>query len=79
MGRKTNDWHEGHESGISAGWDGANFTEAYGDALLSPQTALDARRGSYSDHYRDAWLIGYQLGVNRFRRGLYPDGTRIPD
>jgi hypothetical protein len=79
MARKTNDYVEGLESGVDAGWSNANFTEAYGDPITSPTAALEARRHSYSDHYRDGWRVGYTLGVKRFRRGLYPDGTRIPD
>lgn len=79
MGRKTNDWHEGRESGIDAGWSNANFTEAYGDPLPGAESSLEARRGSYSDHYRDGWLIGYPVGVKRFRSGRYTDGSKISD
>jgi hypothetical protein len=79
MARKSNDYVEGHESGIDAGWSNANFTEAYGDPLSSAESSLEARRGSYSDHYRDGWLKGYPVGVKRFRTGRFTDGTRIPD
>lgn len=79
MGRKSNDYVEGEVSGRSAGWDCANFQDAYGDRVPAAQSSLDARRGSYSDHYRDGWLAGYPIGVKRFRAGQFEDGTPIGD
>lgn len=73
-------YREGYGSGLNAGWDEANFSEAYGgkpdaDNALRARFILD----DTSEDFRSGFLTGHADGVERYENGQYVDGTPIVD
>lgn len=63
-----------HDIGRLAGWDAANFAEAYG--TQEPAEDEAARRAAEQSGYEPrAWETGFIEGWERFLEGMYPDGT----
>lgn len=68
---------EGHVAGIQAGWDDANYGEAYGDPRTGADNALRARYllDNVTDDFESGFTTGYDEGSERFDNGQYPDGA----
>lgn len=69
-------------AGIGRGWDHANYVDAYGpDPVVKP--GEDGAPGRVRPGWvrpgaqHRAYMAGWRLGVDRFKRGRYADGTRM--
>lgn len=55
--------------GIDRGWDSANYEEAYGEeSMISYPSSLRAEDAA-------SFETGWMLGEERYRSGLWQDGT----
>lgn len=68
---------EAFELGVSAGWDAANFGEAYGytEAIEAEAARRAGDRFPTEPEQATEWANGFIVGSERYKRGEWQDGS----